>query len=95
MYRLLKSVNKGHAAVMVVVALLCVPISFLAEANNLAALRLLSGAGEGVFTGTHLQMQAMLPVWFLVKGVPVERWLGPPTAMGLHSRVGPEPRNSS
>lgn len=60
MYRLLKSVNKEHAAVMVVFALLCVPISFLAEVNNLAALRLLHGAGEGAFTSTQLQTQAML-----------------------------------
>jgi Domain of unknown function (DUF4386) len=60
MYRLLKHVNKEHAAAMVVMALLCVPISFVAEVNNLAALRLFIGAGEGAFTGTQLQTQAML-----------------------------------
>jgi hypothetical protein len=60
MYRLLKHVNKEHAAVMVVLALLCVPISFLTEVNHLAALRLLHGAGEGAFTTTQLQTEAML-----------------------------------
>jgi hypothetical protein len=38
MYRLLKHANKEHAAVMVVLALLCVPISFLTEVNHPAAL---------------------------------------------------------
>jgi Domain of unknown function (DUF4386) len=60
MYRLLKHVNKEHAAVMVVLALLCVPISFFTEVYHLAALRLLSGAGEGAFTTTQLQTEAML-----------------------------------
>src|SRR5262245_47358207 len=60
MYRLLKCVNKEHAVVMVVMALLCIPISFLTEVNHLAALRLLSSAGEGAFTSTQLQTQAML-----------------------------------
>jgi Domain of unknown function (DUF4386) len=60
MYRLLKHVNKEHAALMVVLALLCVPISFLAEVNSLAALRVLSSASDGAFTTTQLQTQAML-----------------------------------
>jgi Domain of unknown function (DUF4386) len=60
MYRLLKHVNKEHAVVMVVLALLCIPISFLTEVNHLAALRLLSSAGEGSFTSSQLQTQAML-----------------------------------
>jgi hypothetical protein len=53
--RLLKHVNKEHAAAMVVMALLCVPISVLAEVNHLAALRLLHGAGEAAFTTPQLQ----------------------------------------
>jgi hypothetical protein len=59
LYRLLKPVNKDRAVIMVVLALLCVPISFLAEVNNLAALRLLSTAGEAAFTSTQLHAQAM------------------------------------
>src|SRR5262249_46620696 len=53
LYRVLSSVNKERAVVMVVLALICVPISCLAEINNLAALRLLSGAGDGGFTSTQ------------------------------------------
>ena len=60
MYRLIKHVNKEHAAVMAVLALLCVPISVLTEVNHLAALRLLHNAGDGAFTTTQLQTQAML-----------------------------------
>ena len=41
LYRLFKPVNKDHAVLMVVLALLCVPIVFLNEVNSLAALHLL------------------------------------------------------
>jgi hypothetical protein len=60
LYRLLKPVNRDRAVVMIVLALLCVPISFLTEVNNLAALRLLSGAEDGAFTSIQLHAQAML-----------------------------------
>ena len=60
LYRLFKPVNKDRALVMVVLALLCVPISFLTEINSLAALRVLSGADDGAFTPTQLHSQAML-----------------------------------
>lgn len=60
LYRLLKPVNKDHAMLMVVLALLCVPISFLTEVNNLTILRLLDGANDGAFTPTQLQSQTML-----------------------------------
>ncbi len=46
-YRLLKPVNKEHAVLMAVLALLGIPIAFLNEVNNLAALRLLSSADDG------------------------------------------------
>jgi hypothetical protein len=42
MYPLLKPVNKDHAVLIVVLALLGPPIAFLNEVHNLAALRLLS-----------------------------------------------------
>jgi len=60
LYRLLKPVNKDHAVLMVVLALLGIPIAFLNEVNHLAALRLLSSADEGAFTSTQLHAQAML-----------------------------------
>jgi hypothetical protein len=58
--RLLKPVNKNHAMLMVVLALLAVPIAFLSDLNHLAALRLLTNADDGAFTAGQLQAQAML-----------------------------------
>jgi len=69
LYRLLKPVNKDHAALMVVLALLGIPISFLAEVNHLAILRLLSGVDNGAFTSTQLHAQAMLFLEMLRSGV--------------------------
>jgi hypothetical protein len=60
LYRLLKPVNKDHAVLMVVLALLAVPIASLNEVNHLAALRLLANADDGAFTASQLQAQAML-----------------------------------
>lgn len=60
LYRLLKSVNEGHAALMVVLAVLAVPIAFLNEVNHLAVLRLLGNADDGAFTASQLQAQVML-----------------------------------
>ena len=59
LYRVFSPVNRHRAVLMVVLALLCVPISFLSEVYNLAALRVL-GADDGAFTATQLQAQAML-----------------------------------
>ncbi len=44
LYHLLKGVNKKHAALMVTLAVVSVPISFLNALNEIAALKLLSGA---------------------------------------------------
>ena len=60
LYRLLKSVNKDHAVLMVVLVLVGIPIAFFNEVNHLAALRLLKTAADGAFTSTQLQAQAML-----------------------------------
>ena len=61
LYRLLKSVNKDHAVLMVVLALLAVPIAFLNELNHLAVLRLLSGSDSlRPLTSDQLHAQAML-----------------------------------
>jgi len=59
LYRIFSPVNQKRAVLMVVLALLCVPISFLNEVHNLVALRALR-ADDGVFTTTQLQAQAML-----------------------------------
>ena len=45
LYKLLKPVNKTIAALMVIFALVCVPISMLNELNHFAVLLLSSGAG--------------------------------------------------
>ena len=60
LYRLLESVNRVHAVLMAVLALLPVPMAFLNEVNQLAALRVLATANDGAFTASQLQAQAML-----------------------------------
>jgi len=60
LYRLLKPVNKGHAVLMVALALLGVPMAFLNEVNHLAVLALLSNTDSGGFTSDQLHAQAML-----------------------------------
>ena len=45
LYKILKPVNKTIAALMVIFALVCVPVSMLNELNHLAVLLLSSGAG--------------------------------------------------
>jgi hypothetical protein len=53
-------VNKDHAVLMVVLALLGVPISFLNEVHHLAALRLLDDPGAGALAPAQLQAQVLL-----------------------------------
>lgn len=61
LYRLLESVNKGQAVLMVALALLAVPIAFVNEVNHLAVLQLLSGADYlEAITPAQRQAQAML-----------------------------------
>ena len=45
LYKILKPVNQTIAALMVIFALVCVPVSLLNELNHLAVLLLSSGAG--------------------------------------------------
>lgn len=60
LYRLLKPVNRNHAVLMVVFALISVPIAFINELNRLAALILLSGADYlSVFAADQLHAQVM------------------------------------
>jgi hypothetical protein len=59
LYRLIETVSKNHAVLMVVLALLSIPMAFFNEVNQLAVLRLLSNADAGAFTSSQLQAQAM------------------------------------
>jgi len=61
LYKLLKAVNKNHALLMVIFLLVSVPIAFINELNQFAALLLLSGADYlTVFTADQLQALVML-----------------------------------
>lgn len=60
LHRLLKEVNPKHAASMVALVLVAVPIAFLNELNRLAALLLLNGSGFlNVFEPYQLHALAM------------------------------------
>jgi len=60
LYKLLKSVNKNHALLMVVFALVGIPIAMLSMLNHFAALELLNGADYlTVFETDQLHAQVM------------------------------------
>ncbi len=61
LYKLLKPVDKTYAALMVILALVSVPISYINMLNKFDVLSLLSGAGYlKVFNTEQLQAQVML-----------------------------------
>ena len=61
LYRLLGTVNKTHASLMVILALVAVPIMFLNVLNEIAALALFHGADFlSVFDKPRLDAMAML-----------------------------------
>lgn len=61
LYRLLNGVNKSHASLMVILALISVPISFLGVVNEVAALTLMHGADFlSIFDKRQLDALAML-----------------------------------
>jgi len=62
LYKLLKSVNKQHAKLMVIFVLVGVPIAMLNELNNFAPLVLLSG-GEFLEVYTTGQLHALLSLF--------------------------------
>ena len=59
LYKLLKTVNKNHASLMVIFALVGVPIAMLNTLNRIAALLLLSGADYLKVFGAD-QLQALM-----------------------------------
>ena len=61
LYQLLKPVNKNHALLMVIFALVAIPIAMLNELNQFATLLLLSGADYlTVFATDQLHTQVLL-----------------------------------
>jgi hypothetical protein len=70
LYRLLRGVSAEHAAVMLVLALITVPIAFLDVANEAATLRFLLEPGFlGAFTGAQRDAVATLLLMFDLRGV--------------------------
>ena len=95
LYRLLQHVNKDHAVLMVILALLGPPIAFLNEVHNLAALRLLSSPDNGAFTSAQLHAQAMLFLDMSRHGIFVAQifwglWLLPLGSLIFRSRFLPK-----
>ncbi|MCK5187332.1 MAG: DUF4386 domain-containing protein [Deltaproteobacteria bacterium] len=63
LYQLFKSVNKNHASLMVIFALVGIPIAMLNTLNQVAALALLSGADYLKVFGAD-QLQALMMFFF-------------------------------
>jgi hypothetical protein len=95
LYRLLKGVNKNHAAIMVTLFVVSVPISFLNVLNDIAALILASGANFlSVFEKS--QLDALVLVFlrlhthgFLVAQIFWGLWLFPFGILVIQSRFIP------
>lgn len=83
LYKLLESVNKNAAKIMVILALISVPISFINIQNKFAVLSLISGAEYlKVFDIAHLQAQVMFYFELYSSGIMVVQifwglWLFP------------------
>jgi hypothetical protein len=95
LYRLLKSINKGMASLMVIFSLTAVPIWMLSEITQLAALHLLSGADYlKAFTTGQLQALALLSLNLHEQGINVAQifwglWLFPLGYLVIKSRFLP------
>jgi hypothetical protein len=95
LYRLLKSVSKGMASLMVIFSLASVPIWMLSEFTQLGALHLLSGADYlKVFTPAQLQALALQFLNLHEQGINVAQifwglWLFPMGYLVLKSRFLP------
>lgn len=95
LYRLLKGVNQNHSALMVILVLVSVPIGFVNELNNLAALALVSGSAYlSVFRTDQLHALALLFLRLHGFGSTVNSifwglWLFPFGLLVYHSRFIP------
>jgi hypothetical protein len=98
LYKLLKPVNKNHALLMVIFALVGVPIAMLNLLNQFAALLLLSGADYlTVFTADQLQALVMLFLDLQKHGVFIAQifwglWLFPLGYLGLFGNFRGSPQ---
>jgi hypothetical protein len=83
LYKLLKPVNKNHALLMVVFALVSVPITMLNQVNQISVLLLLSGADHlSAFSVDQIQAQVMFYLGVAENGVAIAQifwglWLLP------------------
>lgn len=59
LYKLLKPVNEFYAKLMVLLAVISVPISFINMQNKFAILTIIEGENLKTFTNEHLQSQVM------------------------------------
>jgi hypothetical protein len=86
LYRLLSGVNKNHASLMVILALVSVPIGFLNVLNEIAALTLFRGADFlSVFDKRQLDALAMLFLRVHSQGIVVNEIFGGSLAFPLRS----------
>jgi hypothetical protein len=95
LYRLLRPVKPERAVVMSVLALLCVPISFVAEVNAVGALHLLANSTDAAFTPDQVQAQAMRLLDMRRSGVLIAQvfwglWMLPMATLVFRSRFLPK-----
>jgi len=95
LYRLLRPVNMERAMVMSLLALLCVPVSFLSEVNALGALDVLGSSSDVGFTPAQLQAQAVQLLEMRRSGVLIAQvfwglWMLPLAALVFSSRFLPK-----
>jgi len=95
LYGLFKGVNQGHAALMVILAVVSVPISFVGVATELGALGLLSGAVHVSAVGpSELELLAYVLLRLHIQTIVVAEifwglWLLPLAALVIRSGVVP------
>lgn len=95
LYQLLKPVHKTQAALMALLVLIAIPMSFVGTLNYVAAQMLLSGTPDiSAFTGAQREALAMLFLRLHVHGVLAEEmfwglWLLPFGLLVLRSRFLP------
>jgi uncharacterized protein DUF4386 len=94
LYRLLKSVNKTVAALMVIWLVVQIPIVVAAEVHHLAVLKVLSGAGLEIFSEAQRQAQMEMSLESYRNGMLVDEifmglWLFPLGVLIIRSSLLP------
>src|SRR5688500_2047452 len=95
LYKLLEPVNKTMAALMVILAVITVPVSFINILNKFDVLTLLSGAGYIVLEAEQLKPQVMLSLASYNNGILIVQifwglWLFPFGYLVFKSEVLPK-----